>query len=299
MSRTLLRSLAAIAVAGALLATLAPAVSAADPLGTPRRTWTGSFGANGTGKLRAYTNAMGLLSLSVNGLPRNAATSADVMAGSCSRSIGLITEVKGLRSTNSGGIQRDVRISALRMNRIWAQVQGGRTLSLRVRTGNTTRCANLSSPVATRVVVRALGIDLAVVKPPSTSSYPLCNVAEYLQVRWQPGEVGGTFIYAHAREGMFLPLLTQSQRAGGGTLPGMTVQVYTSNNKVYTYRITQVLRHQVYVPAPSTTSTRLWLQTSEGPRGTRPKLIVVATQVSVGTASYAASHPTPRPVRCG
>jgi hypothetical protein len=188
MSHALLRSLAALAVAGALLVTLAPSVSAADPLGTPRRTWTGSFGSDGSGKLRAYTNAMGLLSLSVFGLPRNTATSADVMAGTCSNSFGLITEVKGLRSTNSGGIRRDVRISALRMNRIWAQVQGGRSLSLRVRTGNTTKCANISAPVATRVVIGALGIDLPVVKPPSTTSYPLCNVAEYLQVRWQPGE---------------------------------------------------------------------------------------------------------------
>ena len=136
-------------------------------------------------------------------------------------------------------------------------------------------------------------------KPPSTSSYPLCNVAEYLQVRWQPGEPGGTFIYAHARTGMFLPLLTQSQRAGGGALPGMLVQVYTSNNKVYTYRITQVQRHALYVPPPTTTSTRLWLQTSEGPPGTRPKLILVATQIEVGDASHAEAHPTPRPVRCG
>jgi hypothetical protein len=220
------------------------------------------------------------------------------MAGSCSRSFGVITEVKGLRSTNSGGIRRDVRMSALRMNTIWKQVQDGRTLSLRVRTGGTTKCANLSSPVATRVVIRGLGIDLPVVKPPSTTSYPLCNVAEYLQVRWQPGEVGGTFIYAHARAGMFLPLLTQSKRAGGGALPGMLVQVYTSDSKVYTYRIQQVLRHQLYVPPPSTTSGRLWLQTSEGPRGTRPKLILVAAQTDVGPASYAASHPTPRPVRC-
>jgi hypothetical protein len=182
---------------------------------------------------------------------------------------------------------------------VWAQVQGGRSLSLRVRSGNVTRCANLSSPVATRIVIAALGIDLAVVKPPATNSYPLCNVAEYLQVRWQPGEPGGTFIYAHARVGMFLPLLTQSQRAGGGALPGMLVQVYTSNNKVYTYRIQQVLRHQLYLPPPSNTSTRLWLQTSEGPRGTRPKLILTATQIGVGPASQAAAHPTPRPVRCG
>ena len=149
------------------------------------------------------------------------------------------------------------------------------------------------------MVIGALGIDLPVVKPPSTSSYPLCNVAEYLQVRWQPGEPGGTFIYAHAREGMFLPLLTQSKRAGGGALPGMLVQVYTSNNKVYTYRITQVQRHALYAAATEQHEQRLWLQTSEGPRGTRPKLIIVATQIGVEPASHAASHPTPRPVRCG
>ena len=299
MFRALRRSLVACLAAAALLATLGPAVSAADPLGTPRRTWSGSFGDNGSAKLRAYTNGMGLLTLSVSGLPASAPLSVDVNAGSCSRNIGLITEIKGLRTSASGGNRREVRVSILRMNGVWGQVQGGRTLHLVIRTPSVSRCANVTSPVATRVVIGALGIDLPIVKPPSTSSYPLCNVAEYLQVRWQPGEPGGSFIYAHARVGMFLPLLTQSQRAGGGALPGMLVHVYTSNNKVYTYRITQVQRHALYLPPPSNTSGRLWLQTSEGPRGTRAKLILVATQVGVGTSSYGDAHPTPRPVRCG
>ena len=139
--------------AAALLVTLVPAVSAADPLGTPRRTWSGSFGANGSAKLRAYTNGTGLLTLSVAGLPASAALSVDVNAGSCTRNLGLVTEVKGLRTSASGGNRREVRISILRMNQVWGQVYGGRTLHLRIRTPTTSRCANLTSPVATRVVI--------------------------------------------------------------------------------------------------------------------------------------------------
>lgn len=291
------RLLAALFVTSAMLLTVAPAVSAADPMGATRRVWSASFGSGNTGGLSSYVSGMGLARVNTLNLPRNAAAAIRYYAGSCTASRGLITEIKGLRTTNSGGLKREVKVSAYRMNKVWGWAYSG-PISMRIAAGNVSRCANLVSAVATRVSIPGLGINLPVVRPPSLSSYPQCNVAEYLQARWQPGEPGGTFIYAHARSGMFLPLLTESQRAGGGRLPGMLVYVYTSDSKVYTYRIQQVNRHQLYLPPPSN-SGRLWLQTSEGPRGTRQKLILVASQVAVGTASYAASHPTPRPVRCG
>lgn len=298
MSRSVVRRLAgALILTAALAAAAVPAVSGAEVV---RRTWAATFaGGAGTGSLTSYVSAVGLLRLNVGGLVPNAAAAARVYAGSCARLRGLITEVEGLRTSSSATLRRDIRVSAYRMNKVWASVQAGAPLALWVVSGGTGRCAELTAPVATRVVVPSLGIDLPVVKPPSTSSYPLCNVAEYLQVRWQPGEHGGTFLYAHARQGMFLPLLTESRRAGGGRLPGALIDVYTSDSKRYTYRITQVLRSQYYLPPPSNTTTRLWLQTSEGPRGTRNKLILVASQIGVSAASYAAAHPTPRPVRCG
>jgi hypothetical protein len=155
--------------------------------------------------------------------------------------------------------------------------------------------------VASRIVIPALGIDLPIVAPPGNdTTYPLCNVAEYIQQLHQPGEPGATYIYAHARTGMFLPLLTQSQVNNGSGMVGDLVQVYTTDDQLYQYVISQVHRH-VYTLDAALAETRetLWLQTSEGPHGTPNKLQVVATPLSVGPADHADANPTPHPVVCG
>ncbi len=46
------------------------------------------------------------------------------------------------------------------------------------------------------------------------------------------------------------------------------------------------------------TGSQLWLQTSEGPNFTYPKVIVIANRIAAARATYAASHPTPRIVYC-
>ena len=152
--------------------------------------------------------------------------------------------------------------------------------------------------VATRVRVPALGIDLPVMRQPG--SYPACNVAMYLRDLKQPGQGGPTYLYAHARTGMFLPLLTKSQVNNGAGMIGMTVEVYTGDNRKFVYRINEVRRHALDLRAVfARGSESLWLQTSEGPKGTVPKLQVGASLVSSGTASHAVAHPVPRPVACG
>ena len=157
--------------------------------------------------------------------------------------------------------------------------------------------AGPNNRVATRVVVPALGIDLPVM--PQLTPYPACNVAMYLAELSQPGQGGPTYLYAHARAGMFLALLGQSQIAEGANMIGMQVHVYTGDSRVFTYRIDDVRRHTTDLAAVyARSSESLWLQTSEGPRGTIPKLQVGASLVSSGPASYAASHPVPRPVAC-
>lgn len=156
--------------------------------------------------------------------------------------------------------------------------------------------------VATRVVVPALRIDLPVVRPPNDPDhFPYCNVAEYVPTLSQPGGRGTTYLYAHARDGMFLPLLLQSRVDNGAAMLGMLVQVYTSDDRVFLYEITRVLRHQSELYAAS--QEQLALQTSEGPRKGVPGytglvLIVVASPVSSGPADHAAAHPTARPVTC-
>jgi hypothetical protein len=152
--------------------------------------------------------------------------------------------------------------------------------------------------VATRVIVKAMGIDLPVIR--QKTNYPVCNVAMYLEVLKQPGQGGATYLYAHARTGMFLTLLERSKVNNGKGMIGMTVEVYTGDSQRFVYRIDEVRRHALdlrYVTARKGES--LWLQTSEGPKGTIPKLQVGASLVSSGPASVAASHPVPKPVNCG
>jgi hypothetical protein len=157
-----------------------------------------------------------------------------------------------------------------------------------------------SSPVIervpTRVVMPALRIDLAVVKPPSDPDhFPYCNVAEYIPQLSRPGYPGTTYLYAHARKGMFLPLLESADR----TMLGMLVQVYTNDDQVFLYEVTRVLRHQSSLEiAFEASDERLMLQTSEGPRGTIGKTILVAKPLSVGPADPALANPTARPVIC-
>ena len=157
-----------------------------------------------------------------------------------------------------------------------------------------------SDRVATRVVIPALAIDLPVVKPPGgPDTYPLCNVAMYIQELSQPGLPGATYLYAHARTGMFLPLLEQSKVNDGAAMIGMLVEVYTSDDRLFLYEITEVRRHQLTLDAAlAVTDPELWLQTSEGPNGTREKLQVIARPLSSGPADPAQAHPVPKPILC-
>lgn len=156
--------------------------------------------------------------------------------------------------------------------------------------------------VVTRVRIAALKIDLAVVAQPDPS-YPACNVAMYHEdLRLgQPGQGRATYIYAHARTGMFLPLLTASKIANGNKMKGMIVEVWTSDNQRFLYEVTEVLRHVKFDGAllrPISAKTeQLWLQTSEGV-GTQPKLQLVAMPLSQEAADHADAHPVPKPVNC-
>jgi hypothetical protein len=166
---------------------------------------------------------------------------------------------------------------------------------------------------ASRVVVARAGIDLPVVAsdlpvPGNDGSYPLCDVAQYLDPAGQlpelgqPGQPGmTTYIYGHAREGMFLPLLEASTRDNGKELLNALVQVYTSDAKVYLYEIFRVKRHALDFSLATDVGAdeqRLVLQTSEGPKGTIPKLQVAARLLNVQAATPEEARPSPKPRVC-
>ncbi|MDQ3553139.1 MAG: sortase [Chloroflexota bacterium] len=161
--------------------------------------------------------------------------------------------------------------------------------------------------VATRVTIPSQQIDLPIIsrqeRVPGQGPdlYPPCDVALFHDAFAQPGSDGSTYLYAHAREGMFLPLLEASEQQDGAELLGALVEVYTADDRLYVYEIFQVKRHaldfSLALSVPSG-EQRVVLQTSEGPRGTVPKLQVAARLISELPATREESRPSARPVPC-
>lgn len=164
----------------------------------------------------------------------------------------------------------------------------------------------LGNDTPSRIVVRDLGIDLPVVSGDlivagNAPDYPLCDVAQYLTTYRHPDRPGTTtWIYAHARPGMFLSLLETSEKGDGAALIGSKVEVYSTGGRRYTYRVTEVHRHAVdrSLALVSPEARRLVLQTSEGPRGTVPKLQVAADFISVTSSTMAEAMPPAVPRDC-
>jgi sortase (surface protein transpeptidase) len=161
--------------------------------------------------------------------------------------------------------------------------------------------------VATRVVIRSLGIDLPVITQPNPD-YPSCNVAMYYEDPrlGQPGSGRPIYLYAHARVGMFYPLYERAilgRHGGAKSLDGLLVDVYTSDDRIYEYSIYQI---RPRVPADShfldgpfnVKKETLWLQTSTGPDASYPKLQVLADLLFVGPANHRDAHPKAHPVNC-
>ena len=260
-----------------------------------RRTWTAHLGANGTAYLRGYMAGDGSLELKLVGLQPSTTYPIVAYRGSCAAPL-VITRLPGAVTDASGAVAKTSAVSTRIMNSVWAYGRTG-TIAIRIGTGALARCAALTYPVATRIAIPALKIDLPVVRGPS--GYPYCNVAMYLPSLSQPREGGVSFLYAHARVGMFLPLLERSKINNGASLLGMTIRVWTSNDLLSTYTIVRVRRHVYTLDGAFTAKTeQLWVETSEGPHGTKNKLIVVAKRTGSVPSSHQAANPTAHPKIC-
>ena len=163
-----------------------------------------------------------------------------------------------------------------------------------------------TAPVATRIVIDRFDVDLPIVSGDlvvagNAEGYPLCDVAQYLTRYRQPAEAGTVYLYAHAREGMFLPLLEASARPNEGGLVGTQVEVYTEDAMRYTYEIFKVQPSSTdfsladIVPAGE---QRLIIQTSIGPKGTVPKLVLAARLITASPADPSIVAPGARPRVC-
>jgi hypothetical protein len=263
-----------------------------------RRTWTahlGGNGANGTAILRGYMAGDGSLELHLVGLQPSTTYPIVAYRGSCAAPM-VITRLPGAVTDATGSVSKTSAVSIRIMNSIWAYGRTG-AIAIKIGAGALARCGALTYPVATRIAFPGLKIDLPVVRGPS--GYPYCNVAMYYPSLSHPREGGVTFIYAHARVGMFLPLLERSKINNGASLIGATVQVWTSNDLLSTYKVVRVRRHVTSLDGAFTATTeQLWVETSEGPRGTHEKLILVARRTGSVPSSHAAAHPAAHPLVC-
>jgi hypothetical protein len=265
---------------------------------TLQRTWTakiGTSGVNGRVYLKAYTNGVGSIQFALKGLRANATYTIAVRNGSCT-SPGSTVHRTSLKMSSTGAGNRTDNLLPWKMTSIWAAARKT-SFNVRMASGSSVRCAKFTFPKATRIVVSSLNISLPIIRGPN--SYPKCKVAMWSPAVAQPREPGYTFIYAHARRGMFLPLLTKFRASGASGLIGRVVKVYTSDNKVSYYKIVSAKKTQdSFGGAFSLSSERLRLQTSTGPNYTYPKLIADAVRYKTIASTKAASQPTPHPVNC-
>ena len=277
---------------------LIAAVAAPASAATVKRTWStnlGSGGANGRITLQGYMGGTGSMAVVMKALRAHATYSIRVRAGSCSRVGDLLYDGGYVRTDGTGAATASRTLTLSPMNRIWGKIRFY-TVSVRVTSGTSQRCGAFVFNKATRVAINAYSINLPVI---ASSGYPKCGVGMYMRELAQPREPGVTYIFAHARKGMFLPLLNASKVNNGAAMIGKLVRVYTTDNRMVTYQIDRVRRHVSSIQnALGITTERLWLQTSEGPNFTYPKLVIEGKRISIESVSYATAHPTPHPYTC-
>ena len=282
----------------ALMLLILAALAAPANAATVQRVWRGSVGnggANGNHQLYGWVEGNGRLDVQLKGMKWNVTYRVEIRSGTCSSLGSVLYRPSGVR-TGAGTVTTVRGIPQSSMNKIWSVARSG-NIAVRYIYGSSIRCGNLSFNKSTRVRIPAYSIDMPVIKSPS--GYPYCNVGMWLKELNQPTEPGVTYLFAHARKGMFLPLLSASKINNGAAMIGKTVYVYTSNNKRHQYTITKVRRHVRSIQSVfGVTAETLWLQTSEGPNSTYPKLIIEAKRVTTVAAPYSSAHPKPRPVRC-
>jgi sortase (surface protein transpeptidase) len=126
-------------------------------------------------------------------------------------------------------------------------------------------------PLGYRVTIQRLGIDLPIAEGDITRDIDEQKTPEgfafHLPGTSIPGLGSNTYLYAHARTGMFLSLWNAQ--------PGDQVVISTPDLRALRYVISEV--HPVDVSwVQPTNGERLTLQTSTGPNPTDPRFVAIA-----------------------
>ena len=131
----------------------------------------------------------------------------------------------------------------------------------------------------TRVRLVRLGIDLPILPGDTVRDTVLGSTpngaAFLLPTSLPPGAGGNSYVYAHARAGMFLSLWNARL--------GDVVEVTSRSGEVRVYVVTEI--HPRVAPTDvrhtlPTSDERITLQTSTGPRDADPRFVVVAVRGS-------------------
>jgi hypothetical protein len=142
-------------------------------------------------------------------------------------------------------------------------------------TATTTATPIPAIPPGYRVKIARLAIDLPIaegdIERDTVRQQTPDNFAFHFPGTAIPGDAGNTYIYAHARRGMFLSLW--SARVGDEVL------ILTPEGRERRYVVSEV--HPRVEPtdvswAAPTTTERLTLQTSTGPNPEDPRFVVIA-----------------------
>lgn len=146
---------------------------------------------------------------------------------------------------------------------------------LPVVSAETVQPSRMIQPLASeRIVIKRLGIDLPLAEGDMTRDVEQAATPEgaafHLPGTALPGEVGNSYIYAHARAGMFLSLW----QAAIGDEVDVSGPAQTLRYEVVSV-LPRVAPDDMSVIAP-TPFERLTLQTSTGPNGSYPRFVVIA-----------------------
>jgi len=149
------------------------------------------------------------------------------------------------------------------------------TESISTPTASATRDPRSPIPLGYRITIRRLGIDLPIAEGDITRDIDEQKTPEgfafHLPGTSIPGLGSNTYLYAHARTGMFLSLWSAQ--------PGDQVVISTPDLRGLRYVISEV--HPRIPPddvswVQPTTGERLTLQTSTGPNPGDPRFVAIA-----------------------
>ncbi|HYU81711.1 MAG TPA: sortase [Candidatus Polarisedimenticolia bacterium] len=189
---------------------------------------------------------------------------------------GVLLLAVGIALVAGGGLPRAGSVAPIALPSPTASATPGPTASAGATSVAPTPAATIGPiPDGYRVLVPRLGIDLPIAEGDVERDVVVQKTPENFAFHFPgtaiPGTLGNSYLYAHARQGMFLSLW--NARVGD------QVSITTPAGSALKFVITEV--HPRVPPADTswlqpTSDERLTLQTSTGPNSGDPRFVVVA-----------------------